>query len=126
MKVNSIGEVVAHIEQGEQVFLREVAGKPASKKKVHIYSAWQNYREAKYRCPDCKKSWLGADLQHDYEGAVLGLRCPDCDRKIRNLSVEATNEQIEQFAVEGSKEAIDYLKMLAVRAEEIEIEKESE
>lgn len=124
--VMSMDEAIELVEQGKKVYIQEISEEQLPKKKVRIHSAWQNYRKAKFRCSDCKKSWLGADLQHDYEGAVLGLRCPGCDRKLRNLSVEATNEQIEQFAVEGSKEAIDCLKMLAVRAEEIEIERESE
>jgi DNA-directed RNA polymerase subunit RPC12/RpoP len=122
----ALDDLVVHIEQGEKVFVREVEEKPKPKKNARIHSAWQNYREARYRCSDCKKSWLGADLLSDFEGSVLGLRCPDCDRKLRNLSVEATNEQIEEFAAEGSTEAIDYLKMLAARAEEVELEKESE
>ncbi len=122
----SMGEVSERLEQGKKVFVQVVAEEPKPKKKVRIHSAWQNYREAKFRCSDCNKSWLGADLQHDFEGSVLGLRCPGCDRKLRNLSVEATNEQIEQFAAEGSTEALEYLKMLAARLDEAKVEKESE
>ena len=109
----SMDEASELLEQGKMVFVQEVAEEPKAKKKVRIHSAWQNYREAKFRCSDCKKSWLGADLRSDFEGSVLGLRCPDCDKKLRNLSVEATNEQIEQFAAEGSTEAIEHLKRLA-------------
>ena len=122
----SMDEAVELVDQGKKVFVQEVAEEPLTKKKVRIHSAWQNYREAKYRCSDCKKSWLGADLQHDFEGSVLGLRCPDCDRKLRNLSVEATNELIAQFAAEGSVEAIEYLKMLAAHSDDANVEKESE
>lgn len=124
--VMSMGEASELLEQGKKVFVQEVAEELLPKKKVRIHSAWQNYREAKFRCSDCNKSWLGADLRNDFEGSVLGLRCPDCDKKLRNLSVEATNEQIEQFAAEGSKEAIEYLKMLAAHSDEAKVEKESE
>ena len=124
--VMSLDEASKLLEQGKKVFVQEVAEERKAKKKVRIHSAWQNYREAKYRCSACKKSWLGADLQTDFEGSVLGLRCPECDKKLRNLSVEATNEQIEQFAAEGSKEAIEYLKMLAAHSDEAKVEKGSE
>jgi DNA-directed RNA polymerase subunit RPC12/RpoP len=124
--VISMDEAIELFEQGKKVFVQEVAEELLPKKKVRIHSAWQNYREAEYQCSDCKKSWLGADLQHDFEGSVLGLRCPDCDRKLRNLSVEATFAQIEEFAGEGSTEAIEYLKMLAARSDEEKVEKESE
>lgn len=40
------------------------------------------------------------------------MRCPDCDRKLRNLSVEANHKQIDEFAAEGSAEAIAYLAMM--------------
>jgi hypothetical protein len=110
--VMSMDDAIERIEQGQKVFVQEVAEASKSKKKVRIHSVWQNYREAKFRCSDCKKVWLGADLQHDFEGSVLGLRCPDCDRKLRNLSVEANYKQIEEFATEGSTEAIEYLAMM--------------
>ena len=122
----SLDELVEHIEQGEKVFLKEIEHEPAPKKKVRIHSAWQNYQQAKYRCSGCKKSWLGADLQQDFEGLVLGLRCPGCDRKLRNLSVEATKEQIEEFAAEGSAGAIEHLKLLAARLKETGKENKSE
>ena len=83
------------------------------RKRSAIVSAWQNYGDARFRCSTCKKSWRGSSLETDYEGLVLGLRCPDCHQKLRNLSVEATDEQIEKFAAEGSTEAIAYLAMKA-------------
>ena len=111
--VTAMDEAIELLEQGKKVFVQVVAEEPKAKKKVRIHSAGQNYREANYRCSDCRKSWLGADLQTVFEGSVLGFSCPECDKKLRNLSVEATFAQIQEFAAEGSTEAIGYLAMMA-------------
>lgn len=110
--IMNMDEAIELIEQSEKVFVQPVADKSKAQKKVRIHSAWQNYDEAKFRCSPCKKSWLGSKTEKDYEGLVLGIRCPECHGKLRNLSVEATEDQIRAFAEEGSKSAIEHLEML--------------
>lgn len=114
----SMDELAEQIELGEKGFAQPVdVAVPVKKKKRAITSAWQDYDSAKFRCSDCKQSWLGRDVEKDYEGLVLGLRCPQCHQKLRNLSVEATEDQIRIFAEEGSAQAIEHLKMLDANRE---------
>jgi DNA-directed RNA polymerase subunit RPC12/RpoP len=106
----------------EKAALEEFA--PASREP--FYSAWKNYQAASFRCSTCKKNFPGDSLESDFQGLVLTLRCPKCHRKLVHLSVEATNEQIERFAAEGSPIAIEHLEMMAARKKETGTEKGSE
>jgi DNA-directed RNA polymerase subunit RPC12/RpoP len=90
-----------------------------------FYSAWQNYQAASFRCSTCKKNFPGDSLESDFQGLVMTLRCPKCHRKLVHLSVEATNEQIEKFAAEGSPTAIEHLEMMAKYKEAKESENET-
>jgi DNA-directed RNA polymerase subunit RPC12/RpoP len=104
--------------------MEEAIIEPHTKEEFH--SAWQNYQAASFRCSKCKKSFAGDILENDFQGLVLTLRCPKCHQKLVHLSVEATNEQIEQFAAEGSPTAIEHLEMMAKYKEAKESKNESE
>jgi DNA-directed RNA polymerase subunit RPC12/RpoP len=111
--VMSMAEAIELVESGQRVFIQpqDVIREPRIKEE--FYSAWQNYQAASFRCSKCKKSFAGDALENDFQGLVLTLRCPKCHRKLVHLSVEATNEQIEKFAAEGSPTAIEHLEMMA-------------
>jgi DNA-directed RNA polymerase subunit RPC12/RpoP len=115
-------EAIELVENGQRVFVQpeEAVSEPLAKEE--FYSAWQNYQAASFRCSKCKKSFPGDSLKNDFQGLVLTLRCPKCHRKLVKLSVEATNEQIEQFAAESSPRAIEHLEMMAARNKEKESE----
>ena len=102
--VMSMDEAIELVEQGKKVFVQ-----PAEE----FYSAWQNYQAAIFRCSKCKKSWSGDELENDFQGLVLTLRCPKCHRKLVHLAVEASNLDIQRFAAEGSPTAIEHLEMMA-------------
>jgi DNA-directed RNA polymerase subunit RPC12/RpoP len=124
--VMSMDEAIELVESGQRVFLQpqNAIGDPRTTEE--FYSAWQNYQAASFRCSKCKKSFAGDALENDFQGLVLTLRCPKCHRKLVHLSVEATNEQIERFAAEGSPTAIEHLEMMAARNKETGTEKGSE
>lgn len=102
--IMNMDEAVELIEQGEKVFVQPVE---------KFYSAWQNYQAASFHCSKCKKTVSGVDLQNDFQGLVLTLRCPKCHRKLLHLSVEASIEEVKQFAAEGSPTAIEHLEIMA-------------
>jgi DNA-directed RNA polymerase subunit RPC12/RpoP len=122
----SMDEAIELVQSGKRVFIQpqDVISEPRIKEE--FYSAWQNYQAASFRCSKCKKSFAGDALENDFQGLVLTLRCPKCHRKLVHLSVEATNEQIEQFAADGSPTAIEHLQMMAEYKKAKESKNESE
>jgi DNA-directed RNA polymerase subunit RPC12/RpoP len=124
--VMAMDEAIELVESGQRVFLQpqDVIGEPRTTQE--FYSAWQNYQTAYFRCSKCKKSYVGDSLENDFQGLVLTLRCPKCHQKLVHLSVEATNEQIEKFAAEGSPTAIEHLEMMAKYNEATEAKSEAE
>mgnify|MGYP000343617101 CR=1 FL=1 len=124
--VMSMDEAIELVESGQCVFVQPQDAISEPRIQEEFYSAWQNYQAASFRCSKCKKSFAGDTLEKDFQGLVLTLRCPKCHRKLVHLSVEATKEQIEQFAAEGSPTAIEHLEMMAARKKETGTEKGSE
>jgi DNA-directed RNA polymerase subunit RPC12/RpoP len=124
--VMSMDEAIDLVESGQRVFIQpqDIISEPRINE--DFYSAWQNYQAASFRCSKCKKSFAGDALENDFQGLVLTLRCPKCHRKLVHLSVEASNEEIEQFAAEGSPTAIEHLEMMAKYNETQEAKSESE
>ena len=109
----SMDEAIELVETGQRVHIQPQAPSNEPSSKEEFYSAWQNYQAAYFRCSKCKKDWLGDKLENDFQGLVLTLRCPKCHRKLIHLGVEASNDEIEQFAAEGSPTAIEHLEMMA-------------
>lgn len=122
----SMDEAIELVQNGQRVHLQPHEATIEPHTKDEFYSAWQNYQAASFRCSKCKKSFPGGSLENDFQGLVLTLRCPKCHRKLVHLSVEATNDQIEQFAAEGSPTAIEHLEMMAKYKEAKESKNESE
>jgi DNA-directed RNA polymerase subunit RPC12/RpoP len=124
--VMSMDEAIELVESGQRVFIQpqDAISEPRTKEEFH--SAWQNYQAASFRCSKCKKSFPGESLENDFQGLVLTLRCPKCHRKLVHLSVEASNEEIEQFAAEGSPTAIEHLEIMAASQKETGTEKDSD
>jgi DNA-directed RNA polymerase subunit RPC12/RpoP len=122
----SMDEAIELVQGGQRVFIQpqEAVGEPRIQEEFH--NVWQNYQAASFRCSNCKKSFTGSSFENDFQGLVLTLRCPKCHRKLIHLSVEATYEQIEQFAAEGSPTAIEHLEMMAKYKESKEAKNESE
>ena len=76
-----------------------------------IYSVWQNWKEENYAC-NTEWGWkgLGADAVFDVETDMISkVRCAKCDGSLGLLQNEATLEEIEFFAYQGAKEAVNYL-----------------
>jgi len=77
-----------------------------------IYSLWQDYESHLFTCSHCETKSLGEDLIHDHDASelVMPLDCPKCERRVALLNIQASKEDIEKFAAQGYKTAIDYLK----------------
>jgi DNA-directed RNA polymerase subunit RPC12/RpoP len=124
--VMSMAEAIELVESGQRVFIQPQDVISELRIKEEFYSAWQNYQAASFRCSKCKKSFAGDALENDFQGLVLTLRCPKCHRKLVHLSVEASFEEVERFAAEGSPTAIEHLEMMAKYKESKESKIESE
>lgn len=76
-----------------------------------IYSMWQDYQSHIFTCKYCQNQNLGKDLVHDFDASelVLPLDCPICDRRVALLNIQASEAEIQQFAAQGYKTAIDHL-----------------
>lgn len=109
----SMDEAIELLEDGQRVHIQPQTPSSEPKAKEEFYSAWQNYQAAHFRCSKCKKDWLGDKLENDFQGLVLTLRCPKCHRKLIHLGVEASIEEVQRFAAEGSPTAIEHLEMMA-------------
>ena len=118
--VLSMDEVIELLEAGQRVHIQPQSPISEPRSKEEFYSAWQNYQAAYFRCSKCKKDWLGDKLENDFQGLVLTLRCPKCHRKLIHLGVEASIEEVQRFAEEGSPTAIEHLAMMARCKEEKE------
>jgi len=77
-----------------------------------IYSLWQDYESHLFTCSHCQTKSLGEDLIHDHDASelVMPLDCPKCERRVALLNIQASKEDVEKFAAQGYKTAIDYLK----------------
>jgi hypothetical protein len=77
-----------------------------------ITSLWQDYETHLFTCEHCQSQYLGKDLVHDFDASelVLPLDCPNCERRVALLNIQASKAQIKKFADQGYKTAIDYLK----------------
>ena len=76
-----------------------------------ITSMWQDYESHLFTCEKCQTKTLGKDLVHDYGASelVMPLDCPNCERRVALLSIEATKDQIEILAAQGYQTAIEAL-----------------
>lgn len=76
-----------------------------------ITSMWQDYETHLFTCEHCQTKTLGKDLVHDYDASalVLPLDCPSCERRVALLTIEARIEEIQKFASQGYKSAIEHL-----------------
>ncbi|CAB4625680.1 MAG: hypothetical protein F2599_04645 [Actinobacteria bacterium] len=76
-----------------------------------ITSLWQDYETHLFTCEHCKTQYLGKDLVHDFDASelVLPLDCPICERQVALLNIQASEEQIRDFAAQGYQTAIDHL-----------------
>lgn len=76
-----------------------------------ITSLWQDYETHQFTCEHCKTQFLGKDLVHDFEASelVLPLDCPNCNRRVALLNIQASEERIRDFAAQGYQTAIDHL-----------------
>lgn len=77
-----------------------------------IISLWQDYETHQFTCEHCKTQYLGKDLVHDFDASelVLPLDCPNCERRVVLLNIQASKEQIQAFAAQGYKTAKEYLR----------------
>jgi len=77
-----------------------------------IYSLWQDYESHLFTCSHCQTKSLGEALIHDHDASelVMPLDCPKCERRVALLNIQASKEDIEKFATQGYKTAIEYLK----------------
>jgi hypothetical protein len=76
-----------------------------------IYSLWQDYETHEFTCEHCKTQYLGKELVHDFDASelVLPLDCPNCERRVALLNIQASEQQIRDFAAQGYQTAIDHL-----------------
>lgn len=76
-----------------------------------ITSLWQDYETHLFTCGQCQTKTLGKNLVHDYDASelVLPLDCPSCERRVTLLNIEARIEEIQKFASQGYKSAIEHL-----------------
>lgn len=76
-----------------------------------IYSLWQDYESHLFTCKYCQTQNLGKDLVHDFQASerVLPLDCPSCERRVALLNIQASEEEIQKFADQGFKTALDHL-----------------
>lgn len=76
-----------------------------------INSMWQDYESHLFTCEKCQTKTFGKDLVHDYGASelVMPLDCPKCKRRVALLNIEASKDQVEMFAAQGYKTAIEYL-----------------
>ena len=76
-----------------------------------ITSMWQDYESHLFTCRYCQAKNLGKDLIHDYGASelVMPLDCPKCERRVALLNIEASKDEVEMFAAQGYKTAIEYL-----------------
>lgn len=74
-----------------------------------ITSLWQDYETHQFTCEHCKTQYLGKDLVHDFDASelVLPLDCPKCERRVALLNIQASKAELEKFAAEGYKTAIE-------------------
>jgi ribulose bisphosphate carboxylase small subunit len=77
-----------------------------------ITSLWQDYETHQFTCGYCKTKHLGKDLIHDFDASelVLPLDCPNCERRVALLNIQASAQEIELFAAQGYQTAIEHLK----------------
>lgn len=75
-----------------------------------IYSMWQDYESHLFTCKYCQTQNLGKDLVHDFDASelVLPLDCPSCERRVALLNIQASQEEIQQFAAQGYKSALEH------------------
>ncbi len=75
-----------------------------------IYSMWQDYESHLFTCKHCKTQNLGKDLVHDFDASELALPldCPSCERRVALLNIQASQEEIQQFAAQGYKSALKH------------------
>lgn len=76
-----------------------------------ITSLWQDYETHQFTCEHCKSQYLGKELVHDFDASelVLPLDCPNCGRRMALLNIQASEQQIRDFAAQGYQTAIDHL-----------------
>lgn len=76
-----------------------------------ITSMWQDYESHLFTCRYCQAKNLGKDLVHDYGASelVMPLDCPKCERRVALLNIEASKDEVEMYAAQGYKTAIEYL-----------------
>ena len=76
-----------------------------------VYSMWQDYESLLFTCNYCETQNLGKDLAHDFDASelVLPLDCPNCERRVALLNIQASEQQIRDFAAQGYQSAIDHL-----------------
>ena len=77
-----------------------------------IYSVWQDPDDATFHCKYCKADYLGKDCHPDYEESfsLVVLRCQACNAKLAILNLEASTAEIQKFASQGYKAAVNHLK----------------
>ena len=76
----------------------------------YIFSAWENYKEWESTCPNCNWKGLLAQALPDYESPMVSsLHCPECECKLALMNNQASQEEIVDLAVRGSKQAIRHL-----------------
>jgi len=80
------------------------------KQPSYTFSAWENYKQWESTCPDCNWTGLLAQAISDNETPmVTSLHCPQCDRKLALMGNQASQEEIVEFAAQGSHQAIKHL-----------------
>ena len=75
-----------------------------------INSCWQDWESAIKDCSDCSwKGPLGEGAFYHETDMIACVDCPQCGRKLVNLQTEASLEEIEKLALEGSTKAKRHL-----------------
>jgi transcription elongation factor Elf1 len=75
-----------------------------------ITSIWQDYESHLFTCSKCQTKTLGQDLVQDYASEyLLPLDCPKCESRVTVLRIDASIEEIQTYAAQGYKTAIDHL-----------------
>ena len=75
-----------------------------------IYSCWQDWESAVMECNDCSwKGPLGQGAFYRETYMIACVDCPQCGHKLVNLQTEASLEEIEILASEGSAKAKRHL-----------------
>jgi hypothetical protein len=71
-----------------------------------ITSLWQDYETHLFTCEHCSFHFLGKDLVHDFNASelVMPLDCPNCERRVALLNIQASEERIQTFSAHATKQ----------------------